>query len=109
MSPPKLFIVRKLLRLYVYSFVLLRNLSLSISLILLSSLLASSVNVFSGIASLIVNFRLLGFKTSKDSTCFFPCSSIVFICFSNAIPSGKYVNLACSIVRLDQMAMFLYL
>ena len=38
---------------------------------LLSSFLASSVNVFSGIASLIVNFLVLGIKTSKASTCFF--------------------------------------
>ena len=41
-----------------------------------------------------------GFKTSKASTCFIPCSSIVFICFSNALPSGEYVNLAGSIILL---------
>ena len=29
---------------------------------------------------------------------FFPCSSIVFICFSKAFPNGEYVNFACSIV-----------
>ena len=31
---------------------------------------------------------------------FFPCSPIVFICFSNALQSGKYVSLACSIILL---------
>ena len=29
-----------------------------------------------------------------------PWSSIAFICFSNALPSGKYGNLACSIIQL---------
>ena len=43
----------------------------SIYSISLSSFLASPVNVFSGIASFIVNFWTLGFKTSKASTCFF--------------------------------------
>ena len=69
----------------------------SISLILLSSFLASSLNVFSGMTSLIVNFWVIGFKVS---TCLFRCSSIVLICFSNALPSGEYVNLACSIILL---------
>ena len=31
------------------------------------------------------------------SICFLPWPSIVFTCFSNASPRGKYVNLACSI------------
>ena len=31
---------------------------------------------------------------------FFPCSSIVFICFSNALWRGEYVNFACSIILL---------
>ena len=70
----------------------------SISLILSSSFLSSSLYVFSRIESLIVNFWVLRFKISKASTCFFPCSSIVFICFSNTLPSGEYVNLACSII-----------
>ena len=28
---------------------------------------------------------------------FFPLSSIFFICFLNALPSGEYVNLVCSV------------
>ena len=28
---------------------------------------------------------------------FFPCSSIVFVCFSKASPKGQYVNLACKL------------
>ena len=32
--------------------------------------------------------------------CFSPWSSIAFICFSNAIPSGENVNVACSIILL---------
>ena len=75
MSLPKAFIVRKLLKLHVDAFVLRPRLSLStifsISLSLFRSFLVSSVNVFSRIASLIVNFWVLGFKTSKASTCFF--------------------------------------
>ena len=63
------------------------------SLILSSLFLASSLNLFSRITSLIVNFWVLGFKTSKASTCSFPCSSIVFLCFSKAFPKGEYVNL----------------
>ena len=58
------------------------------SLILVGSLLASSLNVFSRITSLIVNFWELVFKTSKVN--FFP----------NALPSGEYVNLAYSIILL---------
>ena len=72
----------------------------SISFILLSLFLASTVNAFSGIQYLIVNFWVTGFKTSKASTCFFPCSTIAFICFSNALLRGKYTNLACSIIYL---------
>ena len=34
------------------------------------------------------------------STCFFPCSSIVFVCFSKAFPNREYVNLACLISLL---------
>ena len=56
--------------------------------ILLISFLDSAVNVFSGITSLIVNFWVADFKTFAASTCSFPCSSIVFICFSNALPRG---------------------
>ena len=85
MSLPKAFIVRKLLKLHVDAFVLRPRLSLStifsISLSLFRSFLVSSVNVFSRIASLIVNFWVLGFKTSKASTCFFPCSSIFLFLF----------------------------
>ena len=33
-----------------------------------------------------------GFKTSKASACFFPCSQIVFVCFSKAFPKGEYAN-----------------
>ena len=67
---------------------------------LLSSFLASSINVSFGIASLSVNFWALSFKTSEASTYFFPCSSIVFICFPNALRSREYINLACSIILL---------
>ena len=63
-------------------------------LFLLSSFLASSVNVFSGITSFIVNFKLLKLQLA------FPCSSIVFICFPNALPNEQYVILACSIILL---------
>ena len=31
---------------------------------------------------------------------FFPCSSIVFICFSDALPNGEYVNVPCCIILL---------
>ena len=31
-------------------------------------------------------------------TCFSPCSSIVFICFSNAFCKGEYVNLPFSVI-----------
>ena len=72
----------------------------SISFILLSLFLASTINAFSVIQYLIVNFWALGFKTSKASTCFFTCSAITFICFSNALLRGKYTNLACSIIYL---------
>ena len=40
------------------------------------------------------------FKDFKASTCFIPWSSIAFICSSNALSSGEYVNLACSIILL---------
>ena len=110
MSLTKVFIVTKILKLYLYSFVPYTKFSLStafsISLILLGSFLVSSVNVFSGIVYLIVNFWVLGFKTFKTSTCFsflyffFHDSSIVFICFPNALSSREYANLACSIILL---------
>ena len=78
---------------------------LSISLVLLSSFLASSLNVFYGVTSLINNFQVIGFKAS---TCFFPCPSIVFICFLNPLPSGEYVNLACfNILLLSDDNIFL--
>ena len=57
---------------------------------LLNSFLASSLNVFSGITSLIVDFLVLGFKTSTASTYF-------FLCFSKALPREEYIYLACSI------------
>ena len=34
------------------------------------------------------------------STYFLSCSSIVFVCFSNAFPNGEYVNLPCSVICL---------
>ena len=34
------------------------------------------------------------FKAFKTSTHFIPSSSIVFVCFSNAVPSGEYVKVA---------------
>ena len=104
MSLPKVFFVQKMLKIYVYSFILHTKFSLStvfsVHLILLNSFLASSVNVFFRITSLIVNFWVLGFKNFKASNCFFRCSSFVFICFSNALMSGEYLNLACSIILL---------
>ena len=36
----------------------------------------------------------------STSTCFIAWSSIAFIYFSNALPSGEHVNLACSIILL---------
>ena len=41
-----------------------------------------------------------GCKAFKASICFIPWSLIVFICFSNALPSTEYVNLAWSIILL---------
>ena len=41
-----------------------------------------------------------GFKAFKDSICFTPWSSIVFICFSNAMPRGENVKFARSIILL---------
>ena len=41
-----------------------------------------------------------GFKAFKASTCFIPWPSIVYICFSNVLPRGEYVNFACSIILL---------
>ena len=38
------------------------------------------------------------FKAFKTSTCSIPWSSIVFVCFSNALPRGEQVNLSCSII-----------
>ena len=34
------------------------------------------------------------------SICFFPCSSTVFVCFSNALLTEEYVNFAYSIILL---------
>ena len=62
MSLPKVFIIRKFLK-------------------LLSSFSAFSLNVFSGIVSLIVNFWILGFKTSKTSTDFFLVLQLFFVVF----------------------------
>ena len=45
-------------------------------------------------------FYIKAFKTSKASTCFFPCSSIVFVCFSKTFSKRGYANLACSITFL---------
>ena len=39
-------------------------------------------------------------KDFKVSICFIPWFSIVFICVSNTLPKGEYVNLACSIILL---------
>ena len=40
------------------------------------------------------------FKAYKTSTSFITWSSIVFMCFSNALPIGKHINWACSIILL---------
>ena len=45
-----------------------------------------------------VSISLLSFVIA--STCFLPCPSISFICFSNALSRGEYVNFACSIIIL---------
>ena len=47
-----------------------------------------------------IDFVSSGFNNSKASTCLFPGSSIVFICFSNALPRGQCVSLACFIILL---------
>ena len=51
-----------------------------------------------------MSFSSSDFKVFKASTysinLFIPWSSIIFICFSNALLSGKDVNLACSIILL---------
>ena len=49
---------------------------------------------------MIVNFWVLVFKTSKASTWFFRCSSVVYICFSSALARGESVKLACFIILL---------
>ena len=41
-----------------------------------------------------------GFKAFKALTYFIPCSSIVFICFSNTLSRGEYINVACYIIIL---------
>ena len=41
-----------------------------------------------------------GFKAFKASSFFIYCSPIIFICFSSALPSGEYVQLACFIIFL---------
>ena len=45
------------------------------------------------------------FKAFKASTYFIPWSSIVFICFWNAFPSGEYANLA-NLFYFHQMVYF---
>ena len=62
---------------------------LSISLILLSSTLASSVNVFSGIAYLIVNFWVIGLKSSNVSTCFFLVLPLFLFIFQMLYQEGN--------------------
>ena len=49
------------------------------------------------IGGLLLNLSLIAFVL-KASTCFFPWSSIVFICFLKAFPLKEKVNLACSIL-----------
>ena len=51
-------------------------------------------------ASLIVTFWVIGFKTFNASTYFFPDTLIVYKCLSNVSPCGEYVNVACSIILL---------
>ena len=41
-----------------------------------------------------------GFKAFKTWSCFISWSSIVSICFSNSLASGKYLNLACFLILL---------
>ena len=64
---------------------------------LLSLFLASSVSVFCEIVSVIVNFLVIGFKASKPSTFFFLVYQFFYF-FSNALPSGEYVNLALHVL-----------
>ena len=75
---PKVLITPKVLiawKLYVFLSVLKYEFSLSIAisiyLLLLRLFLASSLHVFSGMPSLIANYRVIEFKFSKASTCFF--------------------------------------
>ena len=41
-----------------------------------------------------------GLKISEAWTCFLPWYSSVFICFSNVLPKGEYINLTSSIILL---------
>ena len=47
-----------------------------------------------------ISWSSSGFKAFKASICFIPWSPIVFICFSNALPRGEYVNFAFSFILL---------
>ena len=71
---------------------LISSISFLISLFLTSFQISPSIDSSSRFPS--------SFKAFKASTCFIPRSSIVFICFSSALPSGEYANLACSITLL---------
>ena len=61
---------------------------LFISLILsLESSLKTSLCIENLLSLIASNF--FGVKSFKASTCFFPLSSIVFICFSKVLPIGE--------------------
>ena len=66
---------------YICSFYKLNFLCLPffISSVLLSSFLASPVNLFSGMTSLILNFWALRFKTSKVSKLVFSLAVLLFL------------------------------
>ena len=68
-------------------------------------LLASSLNYYFCFEHVKESFQWLDLTScflcsSSDFICFSLCSSIVSICFSNPLPSGEYLSLACSIILL---------
>ena len=50
-----------------------------------------------------------GFKTSKLLICFFPCSSIAFVCFSKAFNKREYANLFVLDGNISSPVRYLYL
>ena len=71
-----------------------------VSLILPIQFLDSSFNWTFRITYLIVEYWTLGFEIFRASTCFFPWSLIVFVCFSKALRKGELVKLVFSITLI---------